>query len=158
MDYLPALIEFDGNFHNFIESVYECFEEEILNSGITFKNLPVKPRYSPEYKNKEFGFWHLTSEGSGDRQEQDRTPDLERCKKIKWISWMIQNYQHSDVNCWEEGRKGTTEVVIWHESAKYVVILSERSNYWLLKTAYTVVYSSKERSLRNSMQRSLNAP
>lgn len=153
MDYLPDLIEFQGDFSNFIESVYSHFEEDILNSGITFRGLPVRPRYSSEYKNKELGFWHLTSEGSDNRQEQDRIPDLERCKRIKWISWMIQNHQHCDVHCWEEARKSTREVVIWHESAKYVVILSERRDYWLLKTAYTVTYSSKERSLRNSMER-----
>lgn len=153
MDYLPDLIEFNGNFNEFIESVYEVFQEEILASGITFRNLPVRPRYSPEYKNKEFGFWHVTSEGSNNREEEDRTPDLDRCRRIKWISWMIINHNHKDVHCWEEKRGSTTEIVIWHKPAKYVVILSERNNYWLLKTAYIILYPSKERGLRNSYRR-----
>ncbi|EJD6367381.1 oxidoreductase [Providencia rettgeri] len=153
MDYLPDLIEFNGNFDEFIESVYGIFNEEILTSGITFRNLPVRPRYSPEYKNKELGFWHITSEGSDNREEEDRLPDLDRCRRIRWISWMIINHNHDDVHCWEERRKSTTEIVIWHESARYVVVLSERSNYWLLKTAYPITYSSKERSLRSSLRR-----
>ncbi len=44
-------------------------------------------------------------------------------------------------------RKNIREVVIWIESEEYVVVLSERRDYWLLKTAYIADKSGKKRQL-----------
>ncbi|EIV2282512.1 MULTISPECIES: oxidoreductase [Klebsiella] len=147
---MPDLLEFDGEWTSYIDNVYQEFQDSFLNSGIRFRGLPVRPRYTPEYDNKEFGFWHLTSEGE---IESERTPDLKRCARIRWITHMIRNNEHECLSCWEERRGNSIEVVIWNEFEDYVVVLAERHDYWLLKTAYLVTRSGKRRQLESSRTR-----
>ena len=149
---MPDLLYFNGSWQEYIDDVYDVVREDILISNITFKGLPVRLRYSPEYDGKEFGFWHLVSEG---KKEEERIPDLERCKRIRWIAHMIRNYNHCDISCWSERRGPTEEWVIWNECENYVVVLSARRDYWLLKTAYVVTYDSKIRTLKQSSNRAL---
>lgn len=149
---MPPHLAFAGDWQTFIDDVYDAFRQDILIADIRFKGLPVRPRFNPEYDGKEFGFWHLTSEG---KEEEDRTPDLERCKRIKWIAHMIKNFDHDDIFCWPERRGTTEEWVIWNEVEDYVVVLSARRDYWLLKTAYLITYNSKRRSLTQSRKRAL---
>lgn len=77
---MPDLLEFSGDWSLYIEEVYNEFQHSFLSSGIRFRGLPVQPRFTPEYDGKEFGFWHLTSEGE---KEEERTPDLSRCARIR---------------------------------------------------------------------------
>lgn len=148
---MPDLLDFNGVWNSYIDEVYNEFRTTFLNSGIRFRGLPVQPRFSPEYDGKEFGFWHLTSEGE---KEEERTPDLERCARIRWISHMIIHHENPCLSCWEERRGNNTEIVIWNEVEDYVVVLAARRDYWLLKTAYVVNRSGKRRQLANSRARS----
>lgn len=152
---LPPLVPFCGNWVNYIETIYAIYTDTILNSGLHINHIPIRPRYTPETQGKEFGFWHITSTGE---EEDDRQPDLRRCERIRWIKWTIENFaQFSEVSYWEETRANTTEIVIWIESEQYVVVLSERRDYWLLKTAYLANKSGKIRQLtrnRNKFQKS----
>jgi len=148
---MPDLLEFSGDWSLYIEEVYNEFQYSFLRSGIRFRGLPVQPRFTPEYDGKEFGFWHLTSEGE---KEEERTPDLSRCARIRWISHMIIHSDNEHLSCWEERRGSNTEFVIWNEIEDYVVVLAARRDYWLLKTAYIVNRSGKRRQLANSRARS----
>lgn len=148
---MPDLLEFSGDWSLYIEEVYEEFQHSFLRSGIRFQGLPVQPRFTPEYDGKEFGFWHLTSEGE---KEEERTPDLSRCARIRWISYMIIHSDNEHLSCWEEKRGSNTEIVIWNEIKDYVVVLAARRDYWLLKTAYVINRSGKRRQLANSRARS----
>lgn len=148
---MPDLLEFSGDWSLYIEEVYDEFQHSFLRSGIRFRGLPVQPRFTPEYDGKEFGFWHLTSEGE---KEEERTPDLLRCARIRWISHMIIHSDNEHLSCWEERRGSNTEIVIWNEVEDYVVVLAARRDYWLLKTAYVVNRSGKRRQLANSRARS----
>ncbi len=147
---MPPQIPFDGDWSSYIEQIYNLFSNDIFLSGLRFRGLPIQLRNNPEYQGKEFGFWHLVSEG---KEEENRTPDLERCKRITWIAHMIRNHAHQGVSCWPERRGTTEEWVIWNEVEDYVVVLSARRDYWLLKTAYLVIYKSKRRSLSQSRDR-----
>ena len=148
---MPDLLEFSGDWSLYIEEVYNEFQHSFLSSGIRFRGLPVQPRFTPEYDGKEFGFWHLTSEGE---KEEERTPDLSRCARIRWISHMIIHSDNEHLSCWEERRGNNTEIVIWNEIEDYVVVLAARRDYWLLKPAYVVNRSGKRRQLANSRARS----
>lgn len=66
---------------------------------------------------------------------------------------MIRNNEHECLSCWEERRGNSIEVVIWNEFEDYVVVLAERHDYWLLKTAYLVTRSGKRRQLESSRTR-----
>ena len=104
---LPPLVLFCGNWNRYIETIYKIYTDTILNSNITFKNIPVRPRYSPLEQGKEHGFWHVTSEGY---IEEERQPDLRRCERIKWLEWVIRNFSgYDEISCWEEKRNNKKE-------------------------------------------------
>lgn len=150
---LPPLELFSGNWEEYIDHVYEVYCGLILNRGLRFRGLAVKPRFTPESKGKIYGFWHVTSEGG---IEDDRTPDLRRCERIRWISWMIENVDnYDDIIWWDEKPKANSrEVVLWLEAEQFVVVLAWRSQgYWLLKTAYLATKPHKINSLRGKKER-----
>jgi len=142
---LPPLLPFCGDWSDYIERVYEVYTDTILNSGLAVNNIPVRPRYTPVSQGKEFGFWHVTSEGE---VEEERAPDLRRCERIRWLEWTISNFtQYAQVSHWNEKKGSKRDKIIWIESEQYVVVLSERRDYWLLKTAYLADKSGKIRQL-----------
>lgn len=149
---LPDLITLDscgGDWNSYIDTVYEAFLDGIVRNEIKFLGLPVSCQYRPATKGKHFGFWHLISEGD---QEEDRTPDIRRCERIKWISHII-NYSDSEkILCWENKRGANKHVVLWIPEENFVVILAKRNGYFLLKTAYV----HNERKIRKFEQESTN--
>ena len=73
--------------------------------------------------------------------EENRTPDLERCARIPWIAWVIQNADNPEVVRWWENERSTgrglkTRVPLWFVEQNYAVILEKRENYYLLITTY----------------------
>ena len=122
----------------FLEAIYQVFLRNVVRGGLQFQGLPVSCRYNPPYDGKHYSFWHLMSEG-GD--EEKRTPDLERCARIPWIAWVIQNADNPKVVRWWENERSTahglkTRVPLWFVEQNYAVILEKRENYYLLITTY----------------------
>ena len=56
---------------------------------------------------------------------------------------MIANAEtDTEISWWKNKRKNNTHVVIWHEAENFVVVLAERSGYYLLKSAsYPQIYA-----------------
>lgn len=133
----PPLIELDdygGDWSRYLEAIYECYLAEVVKGNLEFEGLPIRCQFRPITKGKHFAFWHVISEG---REEDDRTPDLRRCERIKWIAWVISNAgTNVKISVWENRRPGNTNLVLWYEEGNYTVILSKRSGYLLLKTAF----------------------
>jgi len=122
----------------FLEAIYQVFLKDVASGELRFQGLPVKCRYHPPYDNKHFSFWHLMSEG---KAEDERTPDLERCARIPWISWVIRNADKPKVVRWWENERSTshglkTRVPLWFVERNYVVILEKRDDFYLLVTTY----------------------
>lgn len=139
----PELEEFEGEWDAYQERIYEIFQTTICDAGLTFQGLRVGIKRHPEYKEKHFSFWHITSEGE---REEERTPDLRRCERIRWVNWLITNCDsHPGISFWENKRGSQKHVVIWSEEHKYAVILAKRNGYYLLKTAYVVSERREER-------------
>lgn len=133
---LPDLLPFSGDWPSYEEALYKAYLETFVHGELCFRGLPVKAKYRPETNGKGFSFWHVISEG---KSEEDRTPDLERCSRIRWISWFIRHCEADPNLCWwENERRGNTHVVIWHEAERFAIVLAERNGYYLLKTAYWV--------------------
>jgi len=131
----------------YLDCIYEVFCCEVANAQLKFRGLPVRCRYHEPYDGKHFSFWHLISEG---RIEEDRTPDLERCCRIKWIGWIIGNADDSVlIRSWEterSTRRGRrTRIPLWLYSEDYVVILEKRANFYLLITSYCVLPGQKKK-------------
>lgn len=147
---LPELFPFHGDWATYVEQLYEIYLNEIVHSGITFKGLPVKSQYRPPTDGKGYGFWHVVSDGP---VEEDRLPDLRRCERIRWISWVIRMAVTDDrIKWWENKRRNNTHVVLWLESHEFAVILAKRQNYYLLKTAYNVTKSHRKASLQREYE------
>lgn len=126
---LPELFPFHGDWDRYEDELYEIYLETVVRSGLTFGGLPVRSKYRPPTKNKGYGFWHLISEGE---REEERTPDIRRCERIRWVSWLVRNaLSDPDITWWENDRWGNTHIVIWHENENFAVVLAKRSGYVL---------------------------
>ncbi len=133
--WLPPLMElsaYNGNWANYLDAVYDRFRADMLSSKLLFRGSRVSVRRIPETKGKGYGFWHCISEGE---DEDDRIPDLERCKRIGWIRAVIENADAPEVDCWNNRRGRETHWLLWFRE-EYLVVLAERKEYYLLKTGY----------------------
>ena len=132
----PPLIyfeEFDGNWDAYERKLHQIFLDEIANAGLEFRGVAVNCRRFPETAGRWALFWHLIQEG---RVEDERLPDIRRCERLRWIGWIITNAtNHPEIDEWRNRRKKTCNTLLWYRE-EYLVVLAQRRNYWLLKTAY----------------------
>ncbi len=145
----PDLTVFSGSdWPVYQDELYRIFCKTLLSDPAFFLGMQVRIKRHPEYLKMHFAFWHLITEGE---KESERTPDLRRCERIAWIRWVIENNElHPGIYYWKNLRKGRVHVVIWYKAENYVVILEERKEYYLLKTAY-VVAPHRLKSLQKEM-------
>jgi hypothetical protein len=127
----------------FLEVLNGIFHKTIVRGNLTFQGQRVGCRRVPESIGKYFAFWHLIQEGF---PEEDRTPDIERCRRFLWVSWVIQNAgQNAAIRVFPQTRRhGDKTWALWLFEHDYTVILAERSGYFLLKTAFIVTDRKKE--------------
>lgn len=151
-DPLPSLVsmsDFGNNWDTYLEELYRIYLNEIVNSGLTFNGLPIRVQFRPMSHGKGYGFWHLVSEGE---TEDDRTPDLRRCERVRWIAWVIRNAgTNENIKWWKNKRGSDIHVVLWYKDEKFVVVLAERNEYYLLRSAYPV-NSRRERTFEKEWQ------
>ena len=133
MDELPELYPFTGSWDSYVEELYRRYLAGVVYGDLYFEEQKVRSRFHPETDGKGFGFWHLISEGD---DEDNRTPDFRRCERIDWVPWLIENYEGDRIKWWKNKRKSNTHVLLWLEEENFVVVLAERKDYYLLKTAY----------------------
>lgn len=132
----PDLVRFDafnGDWNAYEAELHGIFQEEIAHGGLRFDGQPVRCRRGPGSSGRSATFWHLVQEGS---VETDRTPDMRRCERIRWVRWVIENAAtHPGIDKWNNKRRGETNTLLWYRE-EYLVVLARRRDYWLLKTAY----------------------
>jgi hypothetical protein len=144
---LPDLIElseFGGDFHKYLEAVYECFKQDFIAKRPVFRGVRLGLKKYPLSQDKEATFWHMTSEGE---DEATREPDLRRMERIKWPAPMINQSEHPYLKVWENTRGNKTNVLIFHEDEGYLVVLRKAKDYILPWTAYLVTYKSRKEKL-----------
>lgn len=87
------------------------------------------------------------------KSDKERTPDIERIKRFRWCSYVLNNYKNSEIFCWEKickTPKGSQRrVFFWIEKEKYLVILGENRAQTSLEliTAYYVTLSGTLRGI-----------
>jgi hypothetical protein len=141
----PALPAFAGDWPAYEADLHRIFLAEIAQSGLTFEGLRVNRRRLPETGGRWAAFWHLLQEG---RVEDNRTPDLRRCERLRWVPWVIRNAgAHREIDVWRNTRGTETNALLWFRE-EYLVVLGERSGYWLLRTAYCTGRSGRVAQLR----------
>ena len=153
----PDLVEVDdfagADFGNrlkfYLEDIYQRYLRSVAKGGLTFRGKRVNCQFRPETHGKHFAFWHMMQEGSGGRSEDDRTIDPERYRRVDWIAWVIANAgTHPGIRVFQQAtRWGETSWALWLYEYDYAVILWERKDYYLLKTAFYPIYKRKKEEL-----------
>ena len=148
-DWIPEFLEFAGTWDTFVDKVYERFLDDLVRQQSLFLGQRVGVRRHPESWGKGHGFWHCVSEGG---LEDERVPDLERCRRIGWIRAVIENADGPDVECWTNARGREMCHLLWYRE-EYLVVLAARNDFFLLKTAYLTDRPHTKRKLRAEADR-----
>jgi murein L,D-transpeptidase YafK len=157
----PPLIEIDSftgsdfqeRWDAYIEEIYQRYLSTVAQGKLTFRGQRVACQFRPETYGKHYAFWRMMQEGYLGTSEDDRTPDFERCKRVDWIAWAINNAGKSDaIRVFPQRRRGREKSwAVWVHEKDYVVILWDRRDYYLLKTAF-VVKSGKRKELQRDWE------
>lgn len=150
------LAQFGGDWGRFIEEIYAHFQQDFVaefDAGqLRFEGTPLSLRRHPMVRGKEASFWHLVTTGD---IEEERTPDLRRCERIRWARAVIDNIGDPAIKRWENTRDGNTNICLWLECENYLVVLGKRNNYVLLLTAY-VAEEHRKRRLKREYEEFIN--
>lgn len=144
---LPELVElsqYGGDFHTYLEAVYECFKQDFIHNRPVFRGTRLGLKKHPLFQDKEATFWHMTSEG---QDEANRLPDLRRLERIKWPASMINGSEHPYLKVWKNTRGNKTNILIYHEGEDFLVVLRKAKDYILPWTAYLVTYKARKEKL-----------
>ncbi|PHJ37538.1 hypothetical protein P378_14750 [Desulforamulus profundi] len=153
--WLPEIIkleDYGGDWGRFIESIYQCFRTDFVDNTAFFQSLRVAIQREPMLNGKEETFWHIVT---CEDENKCRYPDLRRCERIRWPKAILDNFSDKHIKIWETVRGRDKRTTIWFEPLDYVVILSNKRNYYLLITAYCVTNKSKRAKLKKEYERSL---
>ena len=146
-EWLPSLVllqEYNGDWKQYIEAVYDYFKSDFIISKPRFGHRAIRLKRYPLLEGKEATFWHVTSEG---KTENQRIPDLRRCERIRWPRPIIDHYTNEVIRCWTNERRLERRIVLWFYEQNYVVVLADRKKYVLLWTTYIVSYKHTREKL-----------
>lgn len=145
---IVTLANYKGVYSDYQEYLYGVFKEDLYNNKVFYNNKPVSLKRNPEYLGKEYSFFHLTCKDFNNTgNEDDRVPDLRRCERLHWIKPTIE-LEHS-LTCNQACFKVYTKTVrnkdrvhLFNENDRYMIVLEERKDYYLLITAYYIEYDN----------------
>jgi len=156
-EWLPDIVplsDYGGNWEEYLEVIYSYFKQDFIDSKPTFRGRRLGLKKHPLEKGKEATFWHFISEGA---IEDERTPDLRRCERIRWPKPIIENSDKSAIKVWENRRSNEKRILLWLEDQEYLVVLAERKGYLLPWTAYMVSENHRKKKLRKEYEGFINA-
>lgn len=78
--------------------------------------------------------------------ETERTPDFRRMERMPFPKPMIDNSNHNDVRVWRVKRGSKDRILIFSESAQYLVVLEDRGGLYfaLDRILYRIFKQNKE--------------
>ncbi len=156
MNWLPDFVLFDGDWDEYLEKIYAYFKADFVAIKPKYLGEELALKKHPMADGKEATFWHMIQEG---RIEEDRTPDIRRCERIRWPKPIIEHSDKEDgIKVWENTRRNEKRICIWLESEEYLIILADRRNYILFWTAYLVTQEHRKKKLQREYERFINSP
>ena len=154
-DWLPNLIEiaeYNGNWDKYLDAIYQIFRHDFINDQPIFRGCVVNALKPEIIQGKEATFWHIIEEGE---IEEDRNPDFERCKRIRWPRSIIEKGVVDPVlQLWETSRGRDHRILIrliFTDNDYMVVLVRHRGNIYLL-TAYLVTWPNQKRKLNDEYE------
>lgn len=151
---LHLMEHFQNDFKTYFNSAYHIFVNDFVKSQPQFEGKKVSAPKFPLEENIHRTFYHITHEGE---DEKNRQPDIRRLERIRFPKFKITNYPHSELLVWKNKRGKDRRIIIWNEAEEYVTILTERSSYLLLCTAYLVTKEHRKRKLRSEYEAFIKA-
>jgi hypothetical protein len=152
-DWLPPLLTLEaasGRWDAYEAAVYAVFKADFIDHTARFRGMRIGLRRHPMYNNREWAFWHVIQQGN---VEADRTPDLRRCERIRWIRAIIEHVEDDRVAVWENERRGDRRILLWLEAEDFLVVLAVRNQgYAMLITAYPTNRDHTRRKLRREYE------
>ncbi|MGH2331135.1 hypothetical protein [Thermoanaerobacter mathranii] len=142
---LPDLVQ--NNFQDtneYLNYIYQLYLNDFSDQLTYYNGKPVKTAKSLSYNLRETTFEHIVTE----KYQGKRIYDMERCKRIKWVKYLLMNpicQKCSYLRCFREKAK---RVIIWCTKVDYVIVLDDRKDHYFLVTAYYVKYENKRRELQ----------
>jgi len=150
--WLPSQIEYDGDWHLFLNVSYAVFERDLKRyPKVMYHDHIVFIDKRLLDSDREEGFWHLISRK--DQETGERLPDIERARKITWVRPIIEHFWADEVVEFDkdEGRRGVRSY-LWLRDYDYVVILQKKRQR-KSKIAFLITGYHVDRSYRRSLER-----
>lgn len=143
----PDLIYFEdyhGNFNDYFMAVYAVFESDFIRRQPRYEGLKVVVRKYPEVDGMHRTFYHITHEG---KDENNRQPDFRRMERIRYPKFIIDQNQHPEILIWKNKRGKDERILFFNQGENYMVVLTERKEFYLFITAYVVDTEHRKRTL-----------
>ena len=143
----PELIFLDdyrGNFDLIFNAVYQIFETDFIKTQPCYGNHKVSVRKYPEVDGIHRTFYHITHQGE---DEKNREPDIRRMERIRFPKFVIEHHSHNDILIWKNTRGSDKRIVLFNEKENYILILSQRKEYYLFVTAYYIETEHRKQKL-----------
>ncbi len=140
---LIHLQDYAGNFQAYFSAVYEVFENDFIKTQPRYEGLKVAVRKYPEVDGLHRTFYHITHEGE---DENNRQPDIRRMERIRYPKFVVEQSQHPEILIWKNRRGNDERILLFNESENYIVVLTERKEFYLFITAYVVDTEHRKRS------------
>lgn len=151
-NWLPDIISYDdfnGNWDNFLESIYTIFHRDFVETKPIFRGTPLALKRYPMINNKEATFWHMISEGP---TEQEKIPNIRRCERVPWAKPVVENCDCGVMKIWRNRRKNEDRIIIWFEEKEFLVVLADRKTYKIFWTCYNVTEEHRKRKLNKEYE------
>lgn len=161
--WLPELIvcESFADWEKYEERIYSAFKADFIDSRPEYGSKPVHIRRHPVEHGREEAFWHVTC--CDYSHDGDRSPDMNRCERVKWVRAFIEHSDCNDPLCEEcDGvfawstiyqKTKNPRVKILLEKERYVVIIEIREKYCLLITAYYIDQDHRLKKMLDEFRR-----
>ena len=150
--WLPPLVlfsDYGGNWDAYLNALYAWFKKDFIDSKPVFQGRRLGLKRLPMTHGKEATFWHMTSEG---KDEENRTPDLRRCERIRWPKPVIEHSKDPIVKYWVAVKNNEDRIHLWLEEEEYVVVLADRKDFLLPWTAFLVTRDHTRRKLQREYE------
>jgi hypothetical protein len=125
-DWLPPLVLFSdhgGDWDRYLDALYAWFKQDFIDSKPVFQGRRLGLKRHPMTHGKEATFWHMIQEGE---VEEERTPDIRRCERIRWPKPIIERDTDPAIKVWRNRRGREERVCLWLVRENFLVILADR--------------------------------
>ena len=154
-DWLPPVIVLDGLWDEWIERLYQVFDNDFKNPFCFHvgTKLQIDNRIIPGERFEE-GFWHIVT--TDNRYNGGRDIDPRRAERLPWCAPTITHPDAPEVLFWDY-REGSQKIrtYLWLSQHDYVVILERRRKVFYLVTAFYLDGRNRREAMEKKRQKGL---